>query len=116
MTAEPRRPAPQNDGAIPLTIEPHAAGAVLAVLARAGGRTNAIQGIRNGELRISVTQVPEKGKANKVLCEILSAALQVPKSRVELLTGATNPRKRYLVHGLTPQELRERVQASLPPA
>lgn len=72
-----------------------------------------VQGIHAGELRISVTQVPEKGKANKVLAEVLSRALDVPKSRIELLAGQTNPRKRFLVQGLTPSEVVQRLRAAL---
>lgn len=102
-------PEPQDE----LSPEPHPLGAVLAVRARAGGRNSAIQGIRAGELRISVTQVPEKGKANKVLTEILSRALAIPKSRIELIAGQTSPRKRFLVHGLTPSELAQRLAAVL---
>jgi uncharacterized protein YggU (UPF0235/DUF167 family) len=93
-----------------LLLEEHPQGAILPVRARAGGRSSMIQGVHAGELRISVTQVPEKGKANKVLTEILSAALGIPKSRIELISGQSNPRKRFLVHGLTPSELARRLK------
>jgi len=109
------QPGPRPEPKTELLLEAHPQGTVLAVRARAGGRSSMIQGVHAGELRISVTQVPEKGKANKVLTEILSSALAIPKSRIELIAGQTNPRKRFLVHGLTPSELARRVAAVIAP-
>lgn len=40
-------------------------------------------------LRISVTTVPEDGKANDAVTKLLARALGVPKSRLSLLRGAT---------------------------
>lgn len=40
-------------------------------------------------LRISVTTVPEDGKANEAVAKLLAKALGVPKTRLTLLRGAT---------------------------
>ncbi len=40
-------------------------------------------------LRIRVTAVPENGKANAAVIRLLSRALGVPKSRLELVRGET---------------------------
>ena len=40
-------------------------------------------------IRVSVTTVPEDGKANAAVVKLLAKALGVAKSRLELLRGAT---------------------------
>lgn len=47
----------------------------------------------DGVLRVYVTAVPEKGKANKALIELLAKALKVPKTQIELVRGETDTRK-----------------------
>ncbi len=44
---------------------------------------------------IRVTVVPEKGKANKKVIEILSKHLKVPKSRIKLIRGETSREKLF---------------------
>ena len=60
-------------------------------------------------LKVCVTQSPEKGKANKALVELLSKSLGLKKSQFELIAGETSHQKRFLVRGITPEELAERV-------
>lgn len=48
-------------------------------------------------LRVYVTVVPEGGKANAAVIKLLSKALGVPKSRLELVRGATSRDKVFRV-------------------
>ena len=48
-------------------------------------------------LKVSVTTVPEGGKANAAVVKLLSKALGVPKSRLELVRGATSRDKLFRV-------------------
>lgn len=50
-------------------------------------------------LKISVTTVPEDGKANLALIKFLSKAWKVPKSSIELVQGATDRRKVLEISG-----------------
>ncbi|WP_054301166.1 DUF167 domain-containing protein [Gemmobacter sp. LW-1] len=43
----------------------------------------------DGQLRCQVTAVPEDGRANAAVTELLAAALGVAKSRLTLVRGAT---------------------------
>jgi uncharacterized protein YggU (UPF0235/DUF167 family) len=43
----------------------------------------------DGQLRCHVTAVPEDGRANAAVTELLAAALGVAKSRLTLVRGAT---------------------------
>ncbi|MGA2067479.1 MAG: DUF167 domain-containing protein [Thermoguttaceae bacterium] len=87
---------------------------VLPVRAQPGGRRNAIRGVQEGMLKVSVTQVAEKGKANHALAEVLCRQLQLRKSQIELVAGETSPQKRFLVRGITAADLSARIAAALP--
>ena len=50
-------------------------------------------------LKIGVTAVPEKGKANAALIKLLAKHLQVAKSRIELVSGETDRNKVLQVRG-----------------
>ncbi|KRS16002.1 DUF167 domain-containing protein [Roseovarius indicus] len=45
--------------------------------------------LRDGQIRMNVTVVPEGGKANSAVQKLLAKAMGVPKSRLELIRGAT---------------------------
>jgi uncharacterized protein len=93
-----------------IALEPHAEGVILPVKAHAGARRNAIEGVHDGSLRISVTQAPEKGKANKAIAELLAKALKLRKSQVELISGEASQQKKFLVRGVTAAELNARIE------
>jgi hypothetical protein len=93
-----------------LALEPHRDGTILPVRAHPGARRNEIRGLQDGMLKISVTQAPEKGKANKAVIELLSKQLGLRKSQIELLAGETSSQKRFLVRDVPPDELRRRIE------
>ncbi len=89
---------------IPLEIRP--AGIVLAVRAAPGSRRNEFRGFQDGALKLSVTQVAEKGKANAALRTELARALGLRKSQVELIAGQTTPQKKFLIREISVDDLR----------
>jgi hypothetical protein len=93
-----------------IVLEVHRDGTILPVRAQPGARCNEIRGEQDGMLKVSVTQSPEKGKANKALIEVLAKALALKKSQMELLSGETSHHKRFLVRGVSPDELRKRIE------
>lgn len=48
---------------------------------------NQITGVRNGELLVSVTSVPENDKANISIVKLLSDWLSIAKSKIEIISG-----------------------------
>lgn len=52
-------------------------------------------------LKVSVTAVPEDGKANAALIKLLSKEWRVPKSAMEIVQGATDRRKVLHITGET---------------
>ncbi|MBX9743994.1 MAG: DUF167 domain-containing protein [Chlamydiales bacterium] len=61
---------------------------------------NEIVGWENNELKIRLRGVPEKGKANELLIEFLAKTLQIAKSQITLISGATNRHKRLMLHNI----------------
>ncbi|MEQ8399231.1 DUF167 domain-containing protein [Thalassobaculum sp.] len=49
-------------------------------------------------LQVSVTAVPEDGRANRAVTALLAKRWRVPKSSIEIVQGATDRRKVLLVH------------------
>ena len=61
----------------------------------------AILGEHDGALKVAVTAAPEKGKANKAVVELLSKALRIPKSAIDLVAGATSRDKTFAIRGVS---------------
>jgi uncharacterized protein (TIGR00251 family) len=94
-----------------IQLEPRDDGVVLPVRARPGARRNEVRGVQDGMLKVSVTQVAEKGKANAAVIEVLAQALDVRRWQLELIAGETAPRKKFLVRNISIDELRSRIAA-----
>ena len=95
-------------------MESRGDGTILSVQARPGAKKNEIRGEQNGFLKVFVTQIPEKGKANKVILELLAKSLKVKKSEIELVSGETSSHKRFLFHHHSPDEISEKIAPFLP--
>lgn len=96
-----------------IELKPHPEGVILPVRAQAGARRDELRGPQAGALKVSVTQAPEKGKANHAIVELLRERLGLRRGQVELLSGAASPKKTFLVRQLTPGQLRDRIEAAL---
>lgn len=80
-------------------------GVRIKVRARAGARTNAITGTHDGALCISVTQAPERGKANAAITTLLAKQLGTAKRNVLLVSGETNSNKQFLLVSITEDQV-----------
>ena len=85
-------------------------GVVIQVKALPGSRTNEVRREQSGVLKVSVTQIAEKGKANKAVQKQLALGLELRKSQVQLISGEKNVLKKFLITGVTFNELYERVK------
>jgi hypothetical protein len=52
-------------------------------------------------IRCAVRSPPSKGRANREVIESLALAFGIPASSVRILSGATQPRKRVRLDGIT---------------
>ena len=96
-----------------IQLDLHAAGVILPVRAQAGARRNGIQGEHDQVLKVSVTPAPEKGKANKAIVAVLARQLGLRKSQIALLSGEASSHKRFLIAGVSVDQLQQRVQDAL---
>ncbi|MCA9212664.1 MAG: DUF167 domain-containing protein [Planctomycetales bacterium] len=94
-------------------LQQHQHGVLLPLRALPGSRANGIRGCQDGALKVSVTQVAEKGKANKAIRDLLAKALGLRKSQLELASGATSQQKVFLVLDVEESELASRIAALL---
>lgn len=92
-----------------ITLTEHAGGTIVPVRAQPGARKNAVLGERAGALRVAVSAAPERGKANDAIAQVLAEALGCKGSQVALVAGATSRDKRFLVTGMTPEEIKKRM-------
>lgn len=96
-----------------IALAAHPDGTILPVHAHAAARKNALRGVRAGALQVSVTQAPEKGKANQAIIALLAKALKARKSQFELIAGTSSPMKKFLVRGISAVELALRIERVL---
>lgn len=94
-------------------LEAHAQGVVLLVRAQPGAKRAGICGQHNGMLKVAVTQVAEKGKANAAIIEVLAEKLGLRRSQLQLLSGETSRAKRILVQAIDLATLTDRVAQAL---
>jgi uncharacterized protein len=99
-----------NESNVPFTREAPD-GCTLTVRIHPGARKNAITGTHNSALKISLTTPPIEGRANEALIAFLAESLQLPKSRIALITGQTSRTKILRITGKSAAE----VQAALDP-
>ena len=60
-------------------------------------RTELVGYLPDGTWKVKVAAAPEKGKANRALCEFLAEKLGVAKSKVHIIAGETSQLKRIRV-------------------
>lgn len=98
-----------------IQIAEHPEGCILPVRAQPGARREGILGEQGGFLRVAVNAPAEDGRANKALIEVLREALDLKRSQVELVSGATSRTKRFFIRGLSRAELQTRLEREMNP-
>src|SRR5258707_15353957 len=96
-----------------IQIESRNDGVLLPVRVQPGARRNGITGTHDGALKVSVTQVAEKGKANAAVADVLCESLGLRSSQIELIGGPTSRQKRFILRDITVAQLHARIEAAL---
>src|SRR5688572_8823832 len=91
----------------------HPEGGVLPVRAQPDATANAVRGEQGGARKQASTQTAQKCKANQALIVVLAEARDVKRSQIELLAGETQRAKKFLIRGVTRDELSERIASAL---
>ena len=79
------------------------------VKAQPGSKRDELRGEQDGALKACVTQVPEKGKANKAIRKLLAKSLGLRASQIELLFGETSSQKKFLLRDVDLETIREKI-------
>jgi uncharacterized protein (TIGR00251 family) len=88
-----------------------AGGTRLRLRVKPGARRNAILGIHDGALKLSVLAAPERGKANRAVLKLLARALGLAPGEIQLLAGHGSRDKTVLVPA-PPAVVAERLAAA----
>ena len=70
---------------------------------------NTITGVRAGILRVRVTAPPVDGQANGAAIALLAQALEVPKSAIRLVKGASSRDKTLAVESMSQEDVNQRL-------
>jgi uncharacterized protein (TIGR00251 family) len=84
-------------------------GVILSVRALPRAKRNEVRVGTDDYLKVSVTQVPEKGKANEAIRKQIIKSLNLRASQVELLQGETSPQKKFLLRNVNKDEIRKTI-------
>jgi uncharacterized protein len=88
-------------------------GAVLNLRIIPRAAKNAIQGEYGDALKIRLCAPPVEGAANTALIKFLSKAADVPRSRIQILSGASGRNKRVLLSGCSSSSIQSKLEPSL---
>ncbi len=92
------------------------AGVTLAVRVQPGAKKTAITGVygesASSQLKIAVRAPPIEGRANSALIAFIAELFELPRNKVELVTGELSRSKVFLLRGVS----FEKAMAKLPSA
>lgn len=91
----------------------------LAIRLTPNGGRDSVEGVElngNGDahLKVRVSDVPEKGKANKALIAVLAKRIGIAKSAIKLISGDTARQKILRIDG-DPEDLKEKITSMIEP-
>ncbi len=81
-------------------------GVTFSVRAQPNAKKNAIVGKYGGRIKIAVAAVPEKGKANKAIADLIAKELNIKNSQVNVVSGLTSKDKKIHITGLSIKDLK----------
>ena len=86
---------------LPAWLHDTADGVEISVYVQPGAKTTEVSGEHDGALKLRINAPPVDGKANAAVIAFLAERCAVSKSKVTLISGDTNRRKRLRVTGIT---------------
>jgi hypothetical protein len=81
-----------------LPIQDHPSGISFKVRVQPKSSRTLIVGLQGDALKLKVTAPPAEGAANRACIDLLSKALGVPKSCLEITSGLSSRSKKIVVH------------------
>lgn len=82
---------------------------VLKVHAQPKSSRNCVAGLHDESVKVCVTSPPADNKANKAIKHFLASFFQLAKKDVQLVTGGTSRKKKFVLNDVSEEEVRKRV-------
>lgn len=96
-----------------IALEPYNGGVLLPVKGAPGSKKNELRDVSDGALKVCCTQIPEKGKANRALIEVLAKSLGLKRSQISIVSGETDTHKKFFIANITVEALSEKIVSAL---
>jgi len=92
-----------------LAIKQTGEGVTFSVKVVPGSSKNAITGLLGSALKVNISAVAEKGKANQGLIKLLARILGRPRSAIVITSGTSSPHKEVFVAQMTVVEFENKL-------
>jgi hypothetical protein len=89
-----------------MAIEEQTDGTIIAVRAVPRAGRSEIDGIVDNFVKVRLAAAPVDGAANAALIELFASRFDIPKSRIEIISGERGRRKRVLLRGVDASKVR----------
>ena len=76
-----------------------------------GASRSQVVGRHGDGWKVRVGALPESGKANEALLDLLAATLEIPRDRIEIAAGRGSRDKTIVVHGMSEADVEARMTA-----
>ena len=80
-------------------------GLVVSVKVQPNSSKDRMAGKYAGQIKISVTVAPEKGKANKAVIKLFAKWLGIKSSDIQIISGKTSRDKELFIRNITEEDL-----------
>jgi uncharacterized protein len=109
-----KRPTRANPEVLDDFARPCADGVVLRVIVQPRASRSEPAGIQQGALKLRLTAPPVEGAANEECIRLLAKLLDVPASRLRLISGHKSRRKTIVISGVDISSVKKRLQSPEP--
>ncbi|MGD0390695.1 MAG: DUF167 domain-containing protein [Tepidisphaeraceae bacterium] len=94
---------------MPIQLTAKAGGFALAVKVVPGSSRNRVAGEYGAGIKLTVTQPPEGGAANRAVIALLSELLEIPAAGIRISRGQSSARKEVVITGLPAEVISSRL-------
>ena len=88
----------------------HPEGVVIKVKVQPRASRNRIAGVLGDTLKVTLTAPPVDGAANAACIDFFSTLLQIPKHRIEIMSGHTGRTKLLKLYNVKSAEIKEKIE------
>jgi hypothetical protein len=88
-----------------LKLKPASTGIDVAIHVQPRARRNEISGLHNGALKLKVVAPPVEDAANRAVIQFFASLLNVPKSRLKIISGEKSRDKMLRLEGVSQPDL-----------